>query len=188
MIRVTFRQVAIMLAKALPLQGGEFRLKVEEFTKTIQGMSKESKVALRSAYVFSQKVPKQEREDLFQELFLTLWSARVGDERLAYTVARCDWMNWWKAFAFRQHYSLDSVVEDAKGNKASYGELLVGECEFERYIDGKIDGERLYETLPYWVKSLVNKRLEGKPIRWQERKLLDKWVASKPMCLASYQS
>jgi hypothetical protein len=43
------------------------------------------------AYIFSRKIPKQEREDLFQDIALKLIEADTPEQRLAYAIARCDW-------------------------------------------------------------------------------------------------
>lgn len=186
-LKVTYRDIAKMLAKALPVEDSEFTLKVEEYLNVIKSMSQSAKIALKTAYVFSRKVPREEREDMFQDLTLAVLKAKATDERLAYAVARCDWVNWWQRYKIRQHYNLDSIVEDSEGNQVPYGELLVGECEFENRLDGDMDGERLYQQLPKWVQDIVKKRLIGKPIRGGERKLIDRWVSTRPLVLAHYQ-
>lgn len=187
-IKTTYRDIAKMLVKAMPVEGQDYYGKVEQYIDTIRAMPQESKVALKSAYIFSRKVPKQEREDIFQDLALAILKTKTGDERLAYSIARCDWQNWWAKYRIRQHYSLDSVVEDGDGNETTFGELLVGEVEFERRINGDLDGRALYEQLPGWVQKLMDKSLSGQGIRGGDRQLLNKWVASKPMMLASYQN
>jgi len=185
-IKVSYRDIAKMLVKAMPVELEDFRTKVEEYIEAIKAMPNEAKIALKSAYIFSSKVPQDEREDMFQELALTLLKERTKDERLAYAVARCDWQNWWSKFRIRQHYSLDSTI-DADG-QVTLGETLVGECEFDLKINGDIDGQALYEQLPSFVKALVDIRLRGEPLRGGNRMLLNKWVATKPMILASYQN
>lgn len=186
-LNVTYRNIAKMLTSSLPVDGQEYSHKVEEYLQIIKSLPQAQKIALKSAYIFSRKVPKFEREDLFQDLTLELLKAQITDERLAYTVARCDWQDWWKRYTIRQHYSLDKTVMDAEGNQVPFSELLVGEIEWERKIDGDLDGLALWEKLPKWVQELVNKRLTGKGIRGGDRKLLNNWVASKPLMLASYQ-
>ena len=143
-IKVTYRDIAKMLASALPIEGEGFREKVESNLKTIQSLGTEAKTALKSAYIFSRKVPRQEREDLFQELALAVLKARTKDEKLAYAIARCDWLNWWKKYKIRQHYSLDTIVEDEDGNPRQMAELIVGEVDFEYKMDGKVDAERIW--------------------------------------------
>lgn len=185
-IKVEYRDIAKMLCAALPVDSQEFANKVNNYTAIIKALPAAAKLALRSAYIFSRKVPREEREDLFQDIALAVLKAHATDERLAYAIARCDWKNWWAKYKIRQHYSLDSVVDDGEGNKVSFGELLVGEVEFERKLNGDMDGKALYSALPSWIKSIVDKRLIGKSITGGERIMLDKWVAGRPTILASY--
>jgi len=185
-MKVEYRDIAKMLCKALPVEGEEFREHVETCLGVIKSMPTSSKLALKSAYIFSRKVPKQEREDFFQDIALAVLKTQATDERLAYAVARCDWQNWWSKYKIREHYSLDSVVDDGEGHTIPYGELIVGEVEFERKLNGDMDGQSLYDGLPYWIKTIVDKRLLGKSITGGERIMLNKWVGSRPTVLASY--
>ena len=185
-MKVEYRDIAKMLCKALPVEGEEFREHVETCLDVIKSMPTSSKLALKSAYIFSRKVPKQEREDFFQDIALAVLKTQATDERLAYAVARCDWQNWWSKYKIREHYSLDSVVDDGEGHTIPYGELIVGEVEFERKLNGDMDGQSLYDGLPYWIKTIVDKRLLGKSITGGERIMLNKWVGSRPTVLASY--
>lgn len=187
-IKVTYRDIAKMLVKSMPIQDAEFGLMVEEYIEVIKGMAEGQIIALKTAYVFSRKVPREEREDMFQDLTLAILKAEATDERLAYAVARCDWRDWWEKYRIRQHYSLDSIVEDSDGNQIPYAELLVGECEFENKMNGEMDGQKLYDSLPPWIREIVKKRLLGKPIRGYDRRNLDKWVSGQPTILAQYQN
>ncbi len=74
----------------------------------IKALSREAKYALRSAYIFASKAPKQEREDLFQELFSKCFAARPDNERLAYAITRADWSSWWE----RQSHKWEVVCLD----------------------------------------------------------------------------
>lgn len=177
-IKVTYRNIAIMLASSLPVEGEDFRNRVEINLKAIQSLSTEAKNALRSAYIFSRKVPRQEREDLFQELALAVLKACTKDEKLAYAIARCDWRDWWKKYKIRQHYSLDSVTEDEDGNPATLGELIIGESEFELKMDGKLDAQRIWHKLPSNIKPIIQHRLLGQALNQNERKQLSRWVQS----------
>jgi len=173
---ITYRHIAKMLASALPIDDAEFTVKVNEYLDIIKAMPKEHKAALKAAYIFSRKVPREEKEDLFDELALTLLKAKTKDERLAYAIARCDWRNWWSKYKIRQHYSLDMVIEGDNGDPVTLGETLVGEVEFEHKMNGKIDGERLYQRLPDTIKAIVNKRLIGKALNNTERSQLNRWI------------
>lgn len=168
-----------MLASALPVQDEEFGAKTNEFLETIKAMSQGNKVALKVAYVFSRKVPREEREDLFQEIALAVFKSKTKDERLAYAIARCDWQNWWRKYMIRQHYSLDTVIENDDGNPVTMSELLVGEVEFERKMDGKLDAERIWEKLPDKVKPCITKRLLGMALNHQERNTLNYYVRTQ---------
>lgn len=130
-IRVQDRDIAKLFAKNLPLPDSEpqsvdwteylvqghrnkpllsrlnretFLSKVNEYVKVLRKLSTEAKTALRAAYVFSAKVPKQEREDMFQDLALAVLEARTKDERLAYTICRFDWQNWWRKFKLHSQF------------------------------------------------------------------------------------
>jgi len=176
---ITYRHVAKMLASALPVEGQEFGLKVEHYLDTIKRLPQEAKTALKSAYIFSRKVPREEREDLFQDITLAVLKVKTKDERLAYAIARCDWRDFWKAYKIRQHYSLDSVIEDTEGNPVTLGELLVGEAEFERKMNGKLDAERIYNLLPLHIQPIIDKRLIGKALNSSERNKLNRYVKAE---------
>lgn len=163
-LKVTYRHIAKMLASALPVQDEEFTLKVEEYLDAIKAMPIEAKNALKVAYVFSRKVPREEREDLFQDIALAVFKAKAKDEKLAYAIARMDWLDFWRRYKIRQHASLDSVISDTEGNSTTLGELIVGAVQFEHMVDGKIESERLWTQIPEDIKPLVLKRLEGKPL------------------------
>jgi len=175
-IQVTYRDIAKMLASALPVEGEEFGVKVEEYLETIKALPREAKLAMKVGYIFSRKVPRQEREDMFQDIALALFKVKARDERLAYAIARCDWRDFWRKYMVRQHYSLDSIVEDDEGNPVTLSEVLVGEVEFERKMDGKLDAERIWDKLPKLIKPLVHKRLIGKALTATERKQMSRYV------------
>lgn len=173
---ITYRDIAKMLVKAMPVEGEDFAEKVNEYLETIRVMPVQAKLALRSAYIFSRKVPIEEREDLFQDIALAILKAKVEDERLAYAIARCDWKDWWKRYKVRQHYSLDSVIEDDDGSPVTLGELIVGEAEFERKMDGKLDAERIWQKLPSYIKPIIQTRLLGKAVNQTDRQRLNRWI------------
>ena len=204
-----------MLASALPVEGDDFKVAVDSYLDAIKKMPREAKLALKCAYVFSRKAPREEREDLFQDLALAVLKVKTPDEKLAYTVARFDWLNWWRdgqsklvktcgysgrdtdrhhatceakekpakgckgcayAGTARELVSIDTVSEDNEGNPRTIGELIVGEVEFERKLNGKMDAEKIYSSLPAKIKPIVDKRLLGLSINRKDRNLLDYWI------------
>jgi hypothetical protein len=167
-----------MLASALPIEGEDFKARVEANLEAIKALPSYQKTALKMAYIFSRKVPHQERGDFFQDIFTTLFEAKTEDASLAYAIARCDWRDWWKKYKIRQHYSLDSVTEDEEGNPATMGELIVGETEFELKMDGKLDAERIWHKLPNNIKDIVKLRLLGQALTSNQRVTLHRWVKS----------
>jgi hypothetical protein len=178
-IKVTYRDIAKMLASALPVEGEEFARHVEANLNAIQLLSTEAKNALKSAYIFSRKVPREERRDIFQDLTLAVLKAQTKDEKLAYAIARCDWRDWWKKYKIRQHYSLDSVTEDGDGKPATLGELIIGKSEFELKMDGKLDARRIWQELPQDIKAIVQKRLLGQALLNTERARMSYWTKTQ---------
>jgi len=175
-IQVTYRDIAKMLASALPVEGEAFGDKVSEYIETIKALPREAKLAMKIGYIFSRKVPRPEREDMFQDIALAVFKAKIKDERLAYAIACCDWRDFWRKYSIRQHYSFDTVVEDDDGNPVTLSEVLVGEVEFERKMDGKLDAERIWNKLPKLIKPLVQKRLIGKALTATERKQMSRYI------------
>ena len=187
-IQVEFRAIAKFLVKGIPIDGQEFGAKVERTIATIRKLRPAQRTALKAAYVFAKKVPQDERQDLFQELVLALLERSTKDEKLAYAIARCDWIDWWKRFTTKQQYarvSLQSTVEDADGNETELSELIVGECEFERKMDGLLDGKALWAKLPNEIQAIVQKRLLGKALLKAEHNKLAYFARRHPMLLAS---
>lgn len=183
---VTFRHVAIMLASAAPVEGEQFSELVEANLKAIKTLPPEQKTALKMAYIFSRKVPRQERQDLFQEIALTLFKAGQSEERLAYAIARCDWRDWWKKYKIRQHFSLDTVIEDEEGNPTTYGDLLVGESEFELKMNGKLDAQRIWDMIPDRLKKVVRARLLGQMVSPFDAMDLREWAVKHSTLLLAY--
>ncbi len=178
-----YRDIAKMLAKALPVEGEAYQGKVEEYLEAIKALPIEAKNALKAAYIFGSKVPREEREDLFQDLALACLKAKAKDVKLAYAIARCDWLNWWSKYKIRQHTSLDNVVDDNQGHATTLAELLVGETEFEIKMDGKLDGERLWDKLPDDIKPLIAKRLGAAGVQQVEYEYFDRGKLVKYLML-----
>ena len=120
---------------------------------------------MRIAEFFAHRVPFEEREDCFQTFTATLLDSKVTEEKLAYTIIRHDWLNWWKAYKTKQHLDLDSSIEDDDGNATTLGDLLVGEVEYEHRVGVAIEdndaARYLWNQIPTNIKPLIAKRLAG---------------------------
>ena len=167
-------QVAKMMARAIS-PDEEFGENTRIILGELRGLEPECRLALKEAYIWSRKAPAEEREDLFQELFLRLWEGKVEDEKLAYSVARCDWRDWWRKYKVREHYSLDKPLGDAEDSK-TLSETLVGEAEFEAKMCLHMDCQAILNAMPRYVKEAATRRLYGRPIRPNERRLIDQWA------------
>ena len=192
----TYRNIAKMLASALQMDDDSFGTHVESFLKEINKLSKENRTALKYAYIFSRKAPKEERADLYQELALKLMEKRVKDDKLAYAIARCDWKDFWKAYKLHSQYNFDSIErmadtedgsdygQNAIDRQTYHSELLTGEIEYEN----RIDAELLFAKLPEAIKKIVTKKLQGLATSKLEQSIMRRWIASNPVVLAEYAS
>ena len=88
----TLHNMAKWLASGLPLEGEDFGQQVQTVERELLLLTKRSKsslLALQTAYVFSRKVPRQERQDVFQELFLTLYQQKNERQRFSLCYRSC---------------------------------------------------------------------------------------------------
>lgn len=117
------RDIAKMLVKLIPVdfKPDDFLEQVNLIERKIKKMPKSTKLALKCAYIFGKKVPKQERQDMFQELTLKLIEANPQAENWAYTIARCDWLDWYRKYKVKSQYSeydIESIVSAEIGINA----------------------------------------------------------------------
>jgi len=174
---LTHRNIARWLSRMIPDR--DIAESVENSLKAIKALPGPQKQALKLAYIFSRKVPREAREDLFQDITLALLKANTTEEKLAYAIARFDWIDFWKHYKRREHYSLDSVITSADGNASTLGELLVGEVEFERKQCSEINAKSVYNSLPEFMQLIVTKRLYGKALSSSERNKLSRFIAKE---------
>ncbi len=189
------RSIAKMLASALQVEGEEFSEHVESYLDEIDKLPSDDRRALKYAFIFSRKAPQQEREDLYQELAIKLLEARPCSDKLAYSIARCDWKDFWKAFKVRSNYNWESIErlgdaedgggygEDAIDRQVYHGALLDGQIEIERKTDANI----LWNLLPKQIQAIVNKRLEGHALTGAERVAICRYMKVHSGILAEYR-
>lgn len=97
-----------------------------------------ARLAIEAAYIFSRKVPIDERQDLFQELVVAVLDSGTEDKAFAYTIARRNWQHWWASYKLRSQFYqgyLSETITNSEGEETELAELLVGEVEFEAKDD-----------------------------------------------------
>jgi len=140
---------------------------VKQTAKQVESLGINAKLAIEAGYIFSRKVPQNERQDLFQELVTAILDSGTEDAAFAYTIARRDWQNWWAQYKLHSQYYqgyLSETITNSDGEETELAELLVGEVEFENRQINKLDAERLWQQIPAHIQQLVTKRLQGKPL------------------------
>lgn len=195
-VKVKNRDIARMFVKAMPLKDSEILDKTNEYVEAIRKLPVKARLALKLAYVFSSKVPYQEREDLFQELALHLYKAKVKNESLAYTIAKCDWVDWYRSYYKHSQFfagsldslDIDNLLSNDSENEANHEfngkdlkrlqDVLTTSIEFEA-IEDKDKANQLWESLPLAIKPIVAKRLQGMRLLNNERRTLHYWLNTK---------
>jgi len=179
----TYRSIAKTLCANMGAHDQEYSDLVNEMLESINKLPQDQKLALKSAYVFSRKVPKEEREDVMQDLMLNLLKYQAHDEKLIYSIARCDWKDWWKSYKTRSHYQVldsfeESITDTDQDRGVRLADLLTNEIRFEYLVDGKIDGQYLWDKLPATIKPVIAKRLQSKALTGNERVKLHRYIQS----------
>ena len=122
------RKLAKALAKGLPVEGAAFGEHVDAIEHKVKALDSRHKLALTLAYMFSAKVPHQERDDVSQEILLACLESGQTEESHLYVVARNTWIEWLRRWYTRQQYELgvdfDAVVAERLGiNEPKLDEL-----------------------------------------------------------------
>ena len=140
---------------------------VKTTAKAFENLDLNARLAVEASYIFSRKVPRPERQDLFQELITAILASGTENPAFAYTIARRDWQNWYTKYMlhsqFYQGY-LSETITNSDGEETELAELLVGEVEFENRQIDKLDAQRLWRQIPTEIQVLITKRLQGKPL------------------------
>lgn len=150
-VRVTWRNIAKVLVANLPLPEHSpdkgrsiqeyllgydnqklrklwsqetFRTKVAEYERILKNLPKVQKLAIKTAYIFASKVPKQEREDMLQDLTLNLLEQKSDNERWAYVIARNNWADWWRNYQKHSQFIAGSFSQFEEYEYANHGNVL----------------------------------------------------------------
>ncbi len=179
--KVTNRDIAKMLTYALPikLNPEEFLQVVEDTIVQIEAMPKQARIALKMGYLFSSRVPREDQQDFMQELTIKLIEIGCTDDKLAYSIARCDWVDWWRRYARHNltFTSLEAIFEgrDDQQNEAILTDITTGAIEYESRQDCK--AKRIIESMRQTevgrrMIEIASKRLAGIALTGSERKAL----------------
>ena len=197
--KATYQQVIKTMLGSNFERDDSFIELVIETAKQVESLGINAKLAIEAGYVFSRKVPVEERQDLFQELVTAILDSGTEDAAFAYTIARRDWQNFWSKYKLHSQFwggYLSETITNSDGEETELAELLVGEVEFENRQIDKLDAERLWHQIPADIQKLVTKRLQGKPfgaprkrkagqpknsgtLNGTERQRLNRWVKSE---------
>jgi DNA-directed RNA polymerase specialized sigma24 family protein len=101
------------------VEGAAFGEHVDRIEHEVKALPKVQKTTLTLAYMFSAKVPHQERDDVSQEILLACLESGQTEERNLYVVARRTWVDWFRKWYTRQQYELgidfDKLVAERLG-------------------------------------------------------------------------
>lgn len=122
-VRVTIRQISQMFTRALgvKLNSDEYLNHVESIMRIIEDMEVYQRHALKLAFLFSMRVSEIDKEDFFQDIVLALLEKRIENEKLAYTIARCDWLDWYRKYRKKQdtEVSLNAILDSMNRDNES---------------------------------------------------------------------
>lgn len=160
-MNVSVHDIAKMLVKVIPLdfKQSEFKQMVDTIERKIQKMDGDTKTVLKAAYVFSCKVPKQERQDLFQDLTLKLIEANPKAESWAYTIARCDWLDWYRKYKVKSQYSeydIEAIVASEMGiNSIHLNQLELKNDDMRELVDTEREKQYNKRSFQIAVETLT---------------------------------
>lgn len=172
-MEVSYRSIAKLLARGMPLEGQDYSAKVESYIKSIEAMPVEQQATLKASYIFSRKAPREERQDLFQDLVsscLTVLATKTpirDPDPFCYKTVRLAWLDRTRyrnrpiEKLAREAYRLNSSVIDSNGQETELQELIAGEVDFEHKLNSELDSQAVLDTLPDRVKKVAVKRLSG---------------------------
>ena len=122
------------------------------------------------------RYPSQEREDGLQSMTLALLENLPGTPGLAFAVCRGRNLDWWKAYSYRNHYSLDWAPDYDDSSGVTLAEAMAGVVEWEFKVDGLIDGQRLWDKLPGRIQEIIRQRLLGQRLKGADRTYLHRFA------------
>ena len=202
-MKVSYRRIARKLVWDMPaFSPEEFASKVDDYTEAIEAMPKEAQATLKAAYIINSIAPKEDQEDLFQELVshiltvLARYKTPIRDiDGFCYKVANRKYQTWLRDKRNRKRLldggflSLDEPVKALNGEVVELHETVAGKLEWtdirpfnlESEISSELDCQAVLDTMPDRVRDLVIKRLDykkkvGHHISHSDSKMLWRYV------------
>lgn len=99
--------------------------------------------------------------------------------KLAYGLARSTCVVYCRQLrrADLRYRSIDiDVVLGTDGSKKALVDTLVGECQFETFLESKMDSYKLMESLPKKIQDLVTQKMAYGRLRRDDARQLTQWV------------
>ena len=122
------------------------------------------------------KIPQEERHDVLQDLACRALQVRPKTPGLLYSVVKFYVFDWWKARRYRQHQSLDVVVEDDEGEGIPLVETL---SDNSRPVDdlacSRVWTREVLLQIPSRIVHIGEKRAMGFPLTSVDRQRLSRW-------------
>ncbi len=127
------------------------------------------------------RVPEAERVDWLQTMAVKLLESKPATNALAFVVAKCDTMSWWRAFKLRQHFSLDTARESDDDNAKTMLDSLCAVAQYEAMIESDDNARALWRALAPNIQAIVSKRLNGARLSCAERQTLCRYLHKAPL-------
>ena len=127
------------------------------------------------------KIPREDREDVEQDLAELLIQHKPESPSLAYTICKRAIRDYWRAKTKHSQFHIQYASANTKngdGDYSTFEELLTDKIDYEaRYCDN-IDSNVLFNSLPTPIRALVTKRLRGLGLTSTQRSQLRRYCKS----------
>lgn len=145
--------------------------------QTLEAMTEVEQHTLSAAYIYSRKVPRDDQQDMFQELVSRILGALERRELAgattllypkAYTlkVARYGWISWLKS---RVRESMRIPFEESEVQDTPERGMIEA-------IEAELGAQRIWRGLPADIQAIIRKRFDGESNTSSERVKLHKYL------------
>jgi hypothetical protein len=128
-VKTDTRKLAKALAKGLPVEGALFGEHVDAIECKVKALPKVQQTILSLAYMFASKVPRQERDDVSQEIIAACFESAETEESHLYMVARHTWALWFKRWYVKAQYELDTDFDKIVSERLGINAVKLADLE-----------------------------------------------------------